>query len=40
MPVLRLFKNLTEAGINLGEDAQPNNFCTQRLAALLEVPAP
>ena len=40
VPMLRIFRNLAEAGIDLGADVERNNFCTQRLAALLQLPPP
>ena len=41
VPLLRIYKNLKQMGVTmLAEDAELNNPCTQRIASLLNLPAP
>lgn len=41
VPVLKIYKNLKQMGVSmLAEDVELNNPCTQRIASLLNLPAP
>lgn len=41
IPILKVFKNLKQMGIDImAEDIELNNPCTQRIASLLNLPAP
>jgi putative sterol carrier protein len=41
IPILKVYKNLKQMGIDImAEDIEINNPCTQRIASLLNLPAP